>query len=127
MNPKEALAYLGAALLFIGTFCPIIQTPDLLGTGGVTYTYFQYFPNAGPILLGVSIASALLTAIKHPNWLWLPTGFGVILLTITLHNATRRADYAITPLGWIIMISGVVCIVVVAAMRRPKEITSPTE
>ena len=136
VEPKQAIGLLGAIILFVGTFAPIVSLPVV-----VSQNYFQNGKGDGTILIGLAVVSALLVLLKKYEGLWL-TGvisLGVLAFTffnlqakITGMDASLKADLADNPFaaignvmlrsiqlqwGWAVLVVGALILVATAAMR----------
>ena len=81
MEKKQAIAIVGAILLFLGVFAPIFSVP-LLGT----INYFQNGKGDGVIVLVLAIVSVALALVKLYKGLLLTGGGTIAILVFTLFN-----------------------------------------
>jgi hypothetical protein len=136
IEPKQAVGLLGAIILFVGTFAPIVSFP-VVGS----QNYFQNGKGDGTILIGLAVVSALLALLKKYEGLWLTgvVSFGVLAFTffnlqakITGMDASMQADLADNPFavignvmlqsiqlqwGWAVLVIGTLILIAAAAMR----------
>lgn len=84
----QLLGFVGAALLLVGVFCPIISAP-LVGS----VTYFKDGSEEGFVLIGLAIASIFCLAKGQYSWVY-GTGLGSFLLVALpfLTYQSRIAD-----------------------------------
>ncbi|MFZ1683478.1 MAG: hypothetical protein WAU88_05025 [Candidatus Zixiibacteriota bacterium] len=145
MIVRRALAVLGAILIAVGVFMPILGIPVFHDQ-----SIMQLRPNAGWILLGLAVVTVLIVLTKKLGLLYVPGILAVVLLSYTLVAMQGRRDriqsdiksnVANTPVrglvhgfvgsaslrfGWPLMMLGAVTIVAVPLVgsrmqRRRKE------
>ena len=133
---KQILAILGALLLFVGVFLPIVSMP-LVGS----LNYFHNGQGDGAIVLALAVISIILAITRRFRGLWVTGLCSVGLLLFALVNFLIRmsqlrqqmqteladnpfkglADVAMNSVqlqwGWAVLMLGGVLIVVAAAMR----------
>lgn len=139
INDAQRIGFLGVGLLMFGTFCPIISLP-FKGT----LSYYHTEPQAGIMLLGLSLVSVICLIKKQSSWLY-GTGLWLLLLVIGpfLHyqgkltqikaeaarelagNPFRRlADLAIESAelqwGWVVLFLGVSLVLSAAYLQKRK-------
>ena len=76
---KQSLGIAGGALLAVGVFCPIVSVP-VIGS----MNYFQNGKGDGSIVLGLAIATAILTGTKKFRLLWFTGGGSLALLIFAI-------------------------------------------
>lgn len=77
MDRRKIIGFVGAGLLALGTFLPVVSLP-LVGS-------MNYFANAqgdGTIVLVIAAASAGLVAINRYKWLWLTSAGAAVILAV---------------------------------------------
>lgn len=77
MDRRKIIGFVGAGLLALGTFLPVVSLP-IVGS-------MNYFANAqgdGTIVLVIAAISAALTAISRYKWLWVTAGGAAVILTV---------------------------------------------
>jgi amino acid transporter len=139
-DPKQILGLMGASLLFIGVFTPIIRYP-VIGTMNT----FQHTQWEGPLILILAVISLFLSLTGRYNRLWF-TGFlslGVVAVTfITIQiklvalqekmamrlagNPFRGlADKAVQSVqiqwGWALLVAGALLLIASAALKAGLE------
>ena len=144
MGSSQILGAVGAVVLFIGAFVPILSGP-LIGT----LNYFQYSLRyglgegvierilghiygigEGVIVLILALVSLVMALTKRRRWLWM-TGLlslGVLAFTfinvLLWINASKGREGLIEPTiyiqwwGWVVMVVGA-CLIITAAIRWP--------
>ena len=140
---KQLLAILGASLLFVGVFLPIVSLP-IFGS----LNYFHNGEGDGTIILVLAVVSSILAATRRFRGLLVTGLCSVGLLLFTLVNFMIRmselrgqmqaqlagnpfselADLAMNSVqmqwGWAVLMLGGVLIVVAAAMHGPMPVAS---
>jgi hypothetical protein len=135
IDPRQVIGLIGASILFIGTFAPIVSMP-VVGS----QNYFQNGKGDGTILIGLAVISALLTLLKKYEGLWLTSALSLGLLAFTFLNlqakitgmeASMKADLVDNPFaaignvmlqsiqlqwGWAVLVVGALFLVA-AALR----------
>jgi len=138
---KQILAILGALLLFVGVFLPIVSMP-IVGS----LNYFHNGQGDGTIVLMLAVISIILAITRRFRGLWVTGLCSVGLLLFALVNFLIRmsqlrdqmqteladnpfrglADVAVNSVqlqwGWAVLMLGGILIVVAAAMQGPNAI-----
>jgi len=133
---RQSLGYLGAALLVLGVFLPLVSAP-LLGS----VNYFQNGRGDGVLILLLGVASAIAVANRKYRFLWFSGGAAIAVLGFTLisfnvrMSQTReemRVDLADNPFrglaegmvdtvqlqyGWAVLLIGGILLLVAAAKK----------
>ena len=136
MNKKQVIAIIGAILLFVGVFAPIVSVP-ILGS----LNYFRNGEGDGVIVLALAVASVALALAKLYKGLWLTGGGSLCVLGVTFFNfqskmselrSSMKHDLAGNPFaglgqaalgsvelqwGWALLVIGA-CLVMTAAIVR---------
>jgi hypothetical protein len=83
---KHALGYLGAALLFVGLFLPLVDVPSL---GSLNY----FWNSGGGVLLLILVATSVAALVSQRFWaLWLTGAAAGASVVVTLARAVVRAE-----------------------------------
>ena len=136
MTKRQLLGVLGSAILFIGVFMPIVKLP-VVGE----MNYFHNGRGDGVIILALAVTSFVFVLIQWYRQLWITSLSSAAVLAFTFFNfqstmsqATRQmeaelkdnpfrglADLAVQSVqlqwGWAVLVIGIACLIVVAAMK----------
>ena len=136
LNLKQLIGFVGALLLFIGVFTPIVSVPM---AGNISY--LNNGKGDGVILLILSILSVVILLLKKNSWLWGTVCGSVSLLLFTFVNFHLKmseakasldsqlegnpfrslADVAMQAVqlqwGWGVLLLGSILLIVSAAIR----------
>lgn len=88
-NRQRSLGLIGAAVLFVGVFMPILSVPIV---GSVNY--FQNGRGDGTIILVLALLALLLTATRSFRLLWIPGVLSLALLAFTFINIQAKLNDA---------------------------------
>lgn len=115
---KQVVAYVGAALLFIGVFLPA-QTYSfaLLGSSlSVTASLWNAHFIWGFFVLLSAIVGAAAAAVRMFSWLWLAAIVSLVSLVIPFLSILLDSNWSIG-WGWIVLIVGWLALGAAAVMR----------
>jgi hypothetical protein len=121
---KQALAWLGCALIIIGLFIPIKTYPIAFVQLSYSYWDLNHFLTA--IFLILAIAAIALVYLRMYVWLWLIGAFYLVFFLLGFINAfSGGGDISsdsgtISPhasYGWIFLFAGLLAMLAAAAMR----------
>jgi hypothetical protein len=136
---RQNFGYIGAGMLFVGCFCPLISMPL-----GASVTYFNSGRGDGIFIVVLSLLTFAITYKKSFKWLW-ATGLSSLgLLLFALYNFMALintakdsmestlagnpfrgfADLAVQSVqiqwGWALLILGSLIVLVAAIMKPPQ-------
>ncbi len=135
-DPKQFLGIIGASLLFLGVFAPIISYP-VIGS----LNTFQHTQWEGPLILILAVISLFLSLTGRYNRLWFTgfSGLGIVAVTfITIqfrlvalqekmagrlagHPFRGLADQAMQSIqirwGWALLVVGALLLIASAALK----------
>ena len=135
MNTKQLIGIIGATILAIGVFMPIVHVP-IMGN----MNYFQNGEGVGTIVLFLAIISLILAFVEKYKGLWF-TGIGsliIILNTIINLQSTisqKESEFANNPFlgivvqliqfqwGLAVLIIGAVLIIISAWMKEKRRVS----
>jgi hypothetical protein len=130
-NPLvPGLGLAGSVLLLAGAFCPVVVPP-----AGAARSYYDFQPGDGNIVIGLAVASFVLTWVFHWNrGLFVTGGLALFMIGATLLKVPRSglADAALT-WGWLPLAAGGVLLLAAALVaererrRQPPEEEPPDE
>jgi hypothetical protein len=80
-DPKQILGLIGASLLSIGVFAPIIKYPVVGSMNTFQHTYW-----AGPVLLILAVISIFLSLTGRTKQLWLTGLLSITVVAVTFIN-----------------------------------------
>lgn len=120
---QQRVAWIGAALLFIGVFLPTkaAAIPFLNVTVSVSFWDFSKFESLVLILL--ALASGWLALIHDYKWLWVTGGVSLLFIVIEFFDALT-GSYLHPSWGWLILFPGVILLLAAAALMPDASETS---
>ncbi len=141
---RRAIGLIGAAILFVGVFAPVVSYPI---AGSVNY--FHNGSAEGVIVLAFAVASAIAIGVRRFGALWYTgigslgvLGYGFFHLHSKIANMKRGVETQLSgnPLrgladaalggiqlqwGWGILALGAVMVLIAAGMKEPREQAAP--
>jgi len=120
---NQKVAWIGAALLFIGVFLPTkaATIPFINVTVSVSFWDFSKFESL--LLIALALVSGWLAFIHDYKWLWLTGGVSLVFVLIEFFNALT-GSYLHPSWGWLILFPGVALLLAAAALQPDPRETS---
>ena len=129
---KQALAWLGCALIIIGVFVPI-KTYSISFIQ-LSYSYWDLNHFLTALFLILAIAAAALVYLRMDVWLWPIGAFYLVFFVLGFFNSfsgggdVTSDSGSIAPhpsYGWIFLFAGLLAMLAAAAMRDTRRSVSP--
>lgn len=120
---NQKVAWIGAALLFIGVFLPTkaATIPFINVTVSVSFWDFSKFESL--LLIALALVSGWLAFIRDYKWLWLTGGVSLVYVLVEFFNALT-GSYLHPSWGWLILFPGVALLLAAAALQPDPRETS---
>lgn len=135
MEKNQQLGLIGAVLLLIGAFAPVVSVP-IIGSVNLTQGTDGY------IIVGLAVVSGILILLNKVKWLW---GTGLLSLGVIIVNfiniksklggiAGQGGEFGEAMMksvsmqwGWILLVVGAILLIVAAVRKSPTTIVLPAE